>query len=393
MFDVDFNSESQGDLEFSMDEIAKLSDETEISTNEVVDTGESNIETSNEKEKEDSLELNLEDILSLDSEETNDEEIKDSKNTSSATQETSDSFLLLANALAEEGILSDINPEEFNKLVEEKGSGGKALLQLMESRLESVENEIKESYGEEFKEFTKLKELGVSKEEAFNLVSINSSLEQIDDDVLEESEDVRRELLEMHFKNTTNWSQDRIGKHIEKLITSGEDIEEAKEALPEVKKFAKESIENRQKELAAAQARAIEEQQKAAKQIKESITEGAEIVTGIKLTKAQAIKAQELLLTPVELENGTVANALYGKYRAENPIEFDKKVAALIAAGAFEGKVTTTKAAETKAVDKLNKVLSSGSKASFKGNSPANNDVIDEQEQVMDSKFLNFIRK
>ena len=130
-----------------------------------------------------------------------------------------------------------------------------------------------------------------------------------------------------------------------------------------------------------------------AKQIKETITEGAEIVTGIKLTKAQAIKAQELLLTPVELENGTVANALYGKYRAENPVEFDKKVAALIAAGAFEGKITTTKIAETKAVDKLNKVLSTGSKASFKGNSPANNDVIDEQEQVMDSKFLNFIRK
>ena len=395
MFDLDFsNTEPQGSLELSMEELVKLEPGTE--STETVDTSSTETEekgtTKVNDNKTEELQLSLKDILG-DDEDSSEEEIvdKDTK-PSSANKETANSFLLLHNALAEEGILNEIEEEEFNKLVEEHGSGGKAILQLMNSRLDEVETSIKDKYEEDYKEYLRLKEIGVPQEDAFNLASVNSRLDQIDDDILEESEDVRKEVLEMHFKNTTKWSDDKIAKRIEKLVIDGEDIDEAKEALPELKKFAKESIAIKEREQVEYNKKLQEQQEKATKDIKDTFKENAEIVKNIKLTKAQANKAQELLLTPVELEDGSVTNVLYAE-RAKNPLEFDKKLATLIASGAFEGKVATASSAKKKAIEELDKVISSGNRSTFKGNSAATNEIMEEQDKVMNDKFLRMIGK
>lgn len=395
MFDLDFsNPESQGGLELSMEELVKLEPGTE--STETVDTSSTETEekgtTKVNDNKTEELQLSLKDILG-DDEDSSEEEIvdKDTK-PSSANKETANSFLLLHNALAEEGILNEIEEEEFNKLVEEHGSGGKAILQLMNNKLDEVETSIKDKYEEDYKEYLRLKEIGVPQEDAFNLASVNSRLDQIDDDILEESEDVRKEVLEMHFKNTTKWSDDKIAKRIEKLVIDGEDIDEAKEALPELKKFAKESIAIKEREQVEYNKKLQAQQEEAAKNIRDTFKENAEIVKNIKLTKAQATKAQELLLTPVELEDGSVTNVLYAE-RAKNPLEFDKKLAALIASGAFEGKVATASSAKKKAIEELDKVISSGNRSTFKGNSAATNEVMEEQDKVMNDKFLRMIGK
>ena len=393
LIDVDFTPESQGGLEMSMDEIVKLGDSNTESTEVQKDdiTEEVKMEEKNPNE----LDLNL-DALLKDNEEIDEkvdiEEVKD-KPSSAQTKETTtnSSFLLLTKALAEEGILEDLDEEGFNKLVDEQGSGGKALLHLVNSRLEETENKIKDYYDADYKEFLQLKDLGISKEDAFDLVSIDSRLNEIDDDILEESEDVRKEILEMHFKNTTKWSDDKIVKHVEKLVTNGEDIDAAKEALPDLQKLSKEIISQRKEEAVRQNELLQKQQQEAAEEIRKTLVQDAEIVKNVKLTKAQAIKAQELLLTPVELEDGNVTNVLYAE-RAKNPLEFDKKLAALIAAGAFEGNVTTTKASKKKALDELEKVVSSGARTSFKSNMEANNDVLDEQSQIANDRFLNWMK-
>lgn len=393
LIDVDFTPESQGGLEMSMDEIVKLGDsDTESTEVQKDDTTE---EVKKEEKNPNELDFNL-DVLLKDDEEIDEkvdiEEVKD-KPSSAQTKETTtnSSFLLLTKALAEEGILEDLDEEGFNKLVDEQGSGGKALLHLMNSRLEETENKIKDSYDADYKEFLQLKELGIPKEDAFDLVSIDTRLNEIDDDILEESEDVRKEILEMHFKNTTKWSDDKIVKHVEKLVTNGEDIDAAKEALPDLQKLSKEMISQRKEEAVRQNELLQKQQQEAAEEIRKSLVQDAEIVKNVKLTKAQAIKAQELLLTPVELEDGSVTNILYAE-RAKNPLEFDKKLAALKAAGAFEGNVTTIKASKKKALDELEKVVSSGARTSFKSNMEANNDVLDEQSQIANDKFLNWMK-
>lgn len=393
LIDVDFTPESQGGLEMSMDEIVKLGDSNTESTE--VQKDDTTEEVKKDEKNPNELDFNLDGLLKDDEEideKVDIEEVKD-KPSSAQTKETTtnSSFLLLTKALAEEGILEDLDEEGFNKLVEEQGSGGKALLHLVNSRLEETENKIKDSYDADYKEFLQLKELGIPKEDAFDLVSIDSRLNEIDDDILEESEDVRKEILEMHFKNTTKWSDDKIVKHVEKLVTNGEDIDAAKEALPDLQKLSKEMISQRKEEAVRQNELLQKQQQEAAEEIRKSLVQDAEIVKNVKLTKAQAIKAQELLLTPVELEDGSVTNILYAE-RAKNPLEFDKKLAALKAAGAFEGNVTTIKASKKKALDELEKVVSSGARTSFKSNMEANNDVLNEQSQIANDKFLNWMK-
>lgn len=393
LIDVDFTPESQGGLEMSMDEIVKLGDSNAESTE--VQKDDTTEEVKKDEKNPNELDLNLDELLKDDEEideKVDIEEVKDNPSSAQTKETTANSsFLLLTKALAEEGILEDLDEEGFNKLVEEQGSGGKALLHLMNSRLEETENKIKDSYDADYKEFLQLKDLGISKEDAFDLVSIDSRLNEIDDDILEESEDVRKEILEMHFKNTTKWSDDKIVKHVEKLVTNGEDIDAAKEALPDLQKLSKEMISQRKEEAVRQNELLQKQQQEAAEEIRKSLVQDAEIVKNVKLTKAQAIKAQELLLTPVELEDGSVTNILYAE-RAKNPLEFDKKLAALKAAGAFEGNVTTIKASKKKALDELEKVVSSGARTSFKSNMEANNDVLDEQSQIANDRFLNWMK-
>ena len=392
MFDVDFNSDPQGELEMNIDEIVNLKGSEDSSTEEekVDDSSKEKVDNTDSDE----LNLSIDEIIKLDSiedseiKEDNTEEIKPS----SATKETANSFLLLSKALAEEGILSEFDEEGFGKLVEETGSGGKALLQLVNARVEEMEKSIKETYEEDYKTYLQLKESGVPQDEAFELTNLSSQLEQIDDDILEESEETRRSILEMHFKNTTKWDDVRISKHIDKLVTNGEDIDEAKEALPELQKHTKEAIQSKQSEYAKYQEDLAKQQEEAAKDIRDTFKADAEIVKGVRLTKTQAIKAQELLLTPVELEDGTVTNRLWAE-RAKNPLEFDKKIAALWAAGALEGNITTAKASKKVALDELDKVLKTGSKSSFKGNTAASTEVIDEQKQLLDDKFMRSIRR
>lgn len=392
MFDVDFNSDPQGELEMNIDEIVNLKGSEDSPTEEVKVDDSSKEKVDNTDSDE--LNLSIDEIIKLDSiedseiKEDNTEEIKPS----SATKETANSFLLLSKALAEEGILSEFDEEGFGKLVEETGSGGKALLQLVNARVEEMEKSIKETYEEDYKTYLQLKESGVPQDEAFELTNLSSQLEQIDDDILEESEETRRSILEMHFKNTTKWDDVRISKHIDKLVTNGEDIDEAKEALPELQKHTKEAIQSKQSEYAKYQEDLAKQQEEAAKDIRDTFKADAEIVKGVRLTKTQAIKAQELLLTPVELEDGTVTNRLWAE-RAKNPLEFDKKIAALWAAGALEGNITTAKASKKVALDELDKVLKTGSKSSFKGNTAASTEVIDEQKQLLDDKFMRSIRR
>lgn len=393
MFDVDFDPETQGVLEVSMDELVNMDNKDSVITNDEPASNEDSKSVDLGNNDSNELEISIDDIINLKTPDTNEivnEDINEVIKPSSANKETTNSFLLLGNALAEEGILSEFDEEGFDKLVEETGSGGKALMHMMNNRLTEVEANIKESYDEDYKTYLQLKEAGVSSNEAFDLTNLNTQLEQIDDDILEESEDTRKNILQMHFKNTTNWSDQRIVKHIEKLVTNGEDIEEAKEALPELQKFTKDSIQLKHKEYTENQNKLKIKQEEAAKDIRDTFKADGEIIKGVKLTKIQSMKAQELLLTPIELEDGTVTNSLYAE-RAKNPLDFDKKLAALFAAGAFEGSVTTTKVSKKAALDALDKVLKTGSKASFKGNSPANNEVIDEQSQLINDKFMRSI--
>lgn len=388
------DAEPQGGLDLSLDEIISQAEpvtgenvEPEVST---VDVDEDKGKPAAGSDTDKTLEVSLEDMLGLDGDT---EETGDIEASSSATKETnSSSFLLLRNALAEEGLLPEMDEEGFNKLVEETGSEGAALLKNFNDRFKEVESNIKDTYESDFKTYMELKNAGISQEEAFELSSIQANLNELNDDVIEENESLRRELLTMNYQNTTKWSADRIAKEVEKVVNSGEDIEEAKAALPELKKMAEDSIKERLEAQQKANEDFAKKQAEAVKSIKDTFSQdNVELIKDVKLTKAQALKAQELLLSTVQLENGEQVQALYAE-RAKNPIEFDKKLASLIAAGAFESKLVPQATAKKSALADLNNKLKSAPKASFKANPGATNEVADEETSAVNDKFLNFIK-
>lgn len=115
MFDVDFNSDPQGELEMNIDEIVNLKGSEDSSTEEekVDDSSKEKVDNTDSNE----LNLSIDEIIKLDSIE--DSEVKEDSTEeikpSSATKETANSFLLLSKALAEEGILSEFDEEGFGK--------------------------------------------------------------------------------------------------------------------------------------------------------------------------------------------------------------------------------------------------------------------------------------
>lgn len=395
LLDINFgNDSSQGGeaLDLSLEDIISQAEpvaEDNTSQDTPENPEEPVVDTGSNKEKKDDLNVSLDEILKDD---LGNEETDDSGAPSSANKETdSSSFLLLRNALAEEGLLPEIGEEEFNRLVEETGSEGAALMKGFTDRFKEVEQSISSKYEDDFKAYMELKNAGIPTNEAYELSAIQANLNELNDDVIEENEDLRRELLTMNYQNTTRWSADKIAKEVDKIVNSGEDIDEAKAVLPELKKMAEDSVKERLEAQKKSNEEFARQQTEAIKSIKDTFSkDNVELIKDVKLTKAQALKAQELLLSTVQLDNGEQVQALYAE-RAKNPIEFDKKLASLIAAGAFESKLVPQAAAKKSALDDLNSKLKSAPKASFKANAAATNEVADEETTMTNSKILNFI--
>jgi hypothetical protein len=215
------------------------------------------------------------------------EEVEDTKKTEKTppsakeTNDASDSFaFVFAESQQEEGNLSfDLNAEEFKKLIQEEGEAA-AITWLWNKEKEHVQNSIKEMYDADAKELMELKDAGVDSETARELVGAKVKFEAITDEQLEEKEDLRRQVLTQNYLNTTSLSEDRIKKLVDRAIATGEDIEEAKEALESVKKFNVEQIKAEKQRLADEE-KAQTENAKASKEaMVKKIEETKEILPG-----------------------------------------------------------------------------------------------------------------
>ncbi len=164
----------------------------------------------------------------IDDEEDNEEEKKHTPS-SKDTEDASDSFALaFAKFQQEEGVISELNEEEFNKILEEHGEVG-ALKYLLDLQRESIYEEAKATYSAdqaELKEYFELKDSGVDIETARDLAFNKKQLSGITEDKLEEDENLRKTILTQHYKMTTTFNDKKISKLVEQSIQYGDDIEE-----------------------------------------------------------------------------------------------------------------------------------------------------------------------
>lgn len=260
----------------------------------------------------------------------------------------------------EEGLIPDFNQEELDKIVKEEGEIA-ALKYLNDLQREAIAEELRKNYSEdknELEEYFKLKDLGIDADLAKELIFDKATFDKITEDDLEDDEELRRKVLFQHYKNTTQFSETKIKKEIEKTIISGEDLEDAIEALNEVKKFTAARIEEekqRVKEYEKQQKEAIVNEKKA---FKEMVEKTDEIFKGEKLTKQLKEKITNMVLEPfTKLDNGQYLNAVWAE-RMKDPKKFDMLLAYHIATGTFYGNMDSLKKqAKSKAAEELEKAI------------------------------------
>lgn len=258
---------------------------------------------------------------SVGSEEHNKEKEKDTTSDGNGTSPETNFYSSIASALKEEGIFPDLEdeeadnvkgPEDFRDLIEKQIHAGleEAQQRIYDALNAGVEPTVIKQY-----------------EQTLNyLNSITEDQLNIED---EQGERLRKQLLQQDFINR-GYSQERAISMTEKLFASGEDIEEAKQALQGNKDF----FNNKYREILDDAKKKEEEDKKAAKkqaeQLKKDILSGDKIFGEIEIDKSTRQKVYDNISKPVykNPETGEYLTAIQ-KYKLENENDFIKNVGLL----------------------------------------------------------------
>lgn len=227
----------------------------------------------------------------------------------------------IASALKEEGILSDLDDETLSKI------------KSPEDFAEAMEAQLKAQLDERQKRIDEALQVGIEPDEVRKYEGTISYLNTITEDAIiaesAEGEKLRKQLIFQDFLNR-GFSKERAQRETQKSISSGSDIEDAKEALASNKEYFKQEYDN-----IIAEAREAKEAEKArlkkeAADLKKAILEDKEVFEGLELDKTTREKVYNSISKPVyrDPETGEYLTAVQ-KYERDNRPDFLKKLGVL----------------------------------------------------------------
>lgn len=227
----------------------------------------------------------------------------------------------IASALKEEGILSDLDDETLSKI------------ESPEDFAEAMEAQLKAQLDERQRRIDEALQVGIEPDEVRKYEGTISYLNTITEDAIidesAEGEKLRKQLIFQDFLNR-GFSKERAQRETQKSISSGSDVEDAKEALASNKEYFKQEYDN-----IIAEAREAEEAEKArlkkeAADLKKSILEDKEVFEGLELDKTTREKVYNSISKPVyrDPETGEYLTAVQ-KYERDNRPDFLKKLGVL----------------------------------------------------------------
>jgi len=294
--------------------------------------------------------------------------------------------LLFARHLSEQGNLTSFDEDEFKQKVAEEGDEA-ALSHLWNKESEAIRNEILDTYDQDVKEYLDMLDTGVSPDTAKSLASSRKNLEQISEDKIEDenNEDLRKDLIRQRYKATTRFSDKKIDKLVDQAVSLGEDIDEAKEALEDLRNHYEEQTKAEKEQAKQQEVQAREQAKKDLEDFKQRVQDLEEIVPGMPLNKKQKQGLIDKLTKPVTEVNGQPLNSIWAK-RQKDPFKFDTVIAALDDIGVFEGKWDKlTKRMKTDTVNKLKESLNKTSQRTRAGSYRSGNDSDDEVKRNIDA--------
>lgn len=326
-----------GELNFDniLDEnqIANLFEEGE-ETQETPPEQQENKETNNKENNQENIQephINNEETTEVDAENLFDEpegvgsEDKEKEDTNSEKVSTSPNsknfFSSIAKAFAEEGIFPDLNEEEV------------ANIKTAESFRELIDKQIQSQLDEKQKRIDEALNVGIEPDDIRKYENTLSYLDDVSEDKLTEEttegEELRKRLIYQDYINR-GFSQERATKEVKRSIDSGNDIEDAKEALNSNKEYFKTQYDKLLNDAKEEQKKYEQERKNQAEQLKKSIIEEKKVFGDIEVDKSTRQKIFDNLSKPVYKDEttGTYMTALQ-KYQHDNPNEFIKNVSTI----------------------------------------------------------------
>ena len=351
VFDQDFSEITEFDSSLDINDVfSRLPDEE---SEEPHQKAEEETKDKSEEVGED-LQYDINDILESNAESDDDDEDSESGSEYTSDREDIDDegpvpdntkqknsseapfTVIFAKDLMEQGLLSSFDEEVFNEQVKELGEAS-ALRNLIKAEIDTNISLAKDDLDEGYQSYLTLLDGGYSQEDATSISSLQKRFggikaDQLDDD---SNEELRKQVLTDYFKLTSQMSDEKIRKVVQRSIDLGDDIEESKESLESIKVILKEQIKTQEEEN-KNQAKLREQQHlQSLDTLKDTINSINEILPGQTINKQTKDKLYDLLIKPVTMGDGRTTNAVWAK-RMEDAMYFDSRLAYLLETGFFE---------------------------------------------------------
>lgn len=267
----------------------------------------------------------------------------------------------IANSLAEDGALSNLSEEDL-KEVKDSETLINAMKKQLNSMLDDTQKRIKDALDSGM-------EVSVIKQYENTINQLDSISDSQLEDETQEGEKLRKALI-YQYQINLGLSEDRANKMVERAFSGGTDIEDAKEYLEALKDFYRdrytEQINAGKKEVQERK----KQQEEEIKKFKNTLLKDAHILGDIEVDEKTRKLAFENWMTPTHKnEQGNYQSAIQ-KYIAENPMDFQMKVALLFTMTEGFTKMgnvlkQTVKKEKKKAMQELEKVVNNTQRNSF----------------------------
>lgn len=288
-----------------------------------VETG----EKSTQKEKEEDTvitEINPEDLFKGESERVGDDnDIQEGEEREPSTQEGSSPnnlYSSIANSLAEDGTLSNLSEEDLKEIKDPE-----TLVAAMKKQVEYMLDDTQ-------KRVNSALEAGVTPTQIQQYENSIRYLESLTDDQLssedEQGEQLRKNII-YNYHLTLGMSQDKANKMVDRAFSGGTDIEDAKEYLESLKDHYNgeynKLIDDGKKRIQEAK----KKQEEDVKKMKETLLKDSKIMGDIEIDARTRQLAFDNWMKPTHKTEEGVYQSAIQKYIAENPTDFQMKVALL----------------------------------------------------------------
>lgn len=300
-------------------EINDLFSDGETKTDPKQDGGE--VE-SKEKKENDVTENPIEELFGSESvgNEKNKQKTEEGKGSSTETEGTSpNNFSSIAKALKEDGPLSSVDDKFFDGIKDAQGFS------------DAIEEEVRNRLDESQRRILEALDNNVEPDDIRQYENTLRYLDSISDENIEDESDkgaeLRKALIYQDFINK-GYSREKATRMLNKIVSDGTDIEDAKDALEANRKYYKDSYDDLRDEAKREAEAKRDEYRKLDESLKKSIMDDKEVVKGIgELDRSVRQKAYDAVSKPVykDSKTGRVYSAVQ-KFEKENPVEFRKVI-------------------------------------------------------------------